>query len=89
PMQPHVKATQQSHIDGEQHKNQSQGQGAPRPLHGTPRSTIRDNSSGLGKFLDAQKPRGRVSHPPRYFFAPFAFFAAILLFSCGSAALTA
>jgi hypothetical protein len=43
----------------------------------------------LGKFLDAPKPRGRVSNPPDsgFFFAPFAFFAAILLFGCGSAAL--
>jgi hypothetical protein len=54
------------------------------------RITIRDSFRGLGKFLDAPEPRGRVSNPPLrlpIFFALFAFFAAILPFGCGCAAL--
>jgi hypothetical protein len=45
------------------------------------RTTIRDNLRGWRKFLDAPKRNNS-----RFFFAPFAFFAAILLFGYSSAA---
>ncbi|MGZ8480562.1 MAG: hypothetical protein ACXW6K_22055, partial [Candidatus Binatia bacterium] len=53
-------------------------------------TTIRDSLRGLHKSLDAPKPRGRVSNPPLrlpILFTLFAFFAAILFFVCGFAAL--
>jgi hypothetical protein len=54
------------------------------------RTTTRNSLRGLRKFFDEPRQEGGFQTCPysRFFLAPFAFFAAILLFGCGFAALS-